>query len=376
VNIATCLPVMLLSLVLAGCGSPRPVTQVGDPPPGYQHAMVDRAAWPVANSDETLLQNGEPIALEIGVVVFDEGLLNPDSRDARDKLRSVESRLGAVLLRDTLTASTLWGPVRVLPSASQFAELTITAEVRHSDGRDLWLSVRAIDATNRVWLDDDFRATASMGDYDRDNAEPFREVFVAIANSLRRAAIRLSSQELAELTQVATLRYPAELAPTLFGPYVASVEGRLVAQRLPSVSDPMLPRIERIRNQEALFIDTVDEQYVDLWDAVGPTYRLWQRSGLEQAQYFEDYTARASARELTADRGSFAAMQQVYSTYRSVRIQEQDLFDLATGFDNETAPTVLSTGDRVVRLSGTLDQQYKEWRRLLAQLVELEYGVP
>jgi len=376
VNIATCLPVMLLSLVLAGCGSPRPVTQVGDPPPGYQRAMVDRAAWPVANSDETLLQNGEPIALEIGVVVFDEGLINPDSRDARDKLRSVESRLGAVLLRDTLTASTLWGPVRVLPSASQFAELTITAEVRHSDGRDLWLSVRAIDATNRVWLDDDFRATASMGDYDRDNAEPFREVFVAIANSLRRAAIRLSSQELAELTQVATLRYAAELAPTLFGPYVASVEGRLVAQRLPSVSDPMLPRIERIRNQEALFIDTVDEQYVDLWDAVGPTYRLWQRSGLELAQYFEDYTARASARELTADRGSFAAMQQVYSTYRSVRIQEQDLFDLATGFDNETAPTVLSTGDRVVRLSGTLDQQYKEWRRLLAQLVELEYGVP
>jgi hypothetical protein len=136
----------------------------------------------------------------------------------------------------------------------------------------------------------------------------------------------------------------------------------------------MLPRIERIRNQEALFIDTVDEQYVDLWDAVGPTYRLWQRSGLEQAQYFEDYTARASARELTADRGSFAAMQQVYSTYRSVRIQEQDLFDLATGFDNETAPTVLSTGDRVVRLSGTLDQQYEEWRRLLAQLFELEYG--
>ena len=367
---------MLLSLVVAGCGNARPVTQVGDPPLGYQHAQLDRAAWPAPNSEEALLQNGAPIALEIGVVVFAEGLINPDSRDARDKLRSVESRLGAVLLRDTLTASALWGPVRVLPSASQFAELTITAEVRHSDGRDLWLSVRAIDATNRVWLDQDFRATASMDDYDRDNAEPFRGVFVAIANSLRRVAIRLSSQALTELTQVATLRYAAELSPALFAPYLVSAEGRLVAQRLPSVSDPMLPRIERIRNQEALFIDTVDEQYVDLWDAVGPTYRLWQRSGLELAQYFEDYTARASARELTADRGSFAAMQQVYSTYRSVRIQEQDLFDLATGFDNETAPTVLSTGDRVVRLSGTLDQQYKEWRRLLAQLVELEYGAP
>ena len=68
-------------------------------------------------------------------------------------------------------------------------------------------------------------------------------------------------------------------------------------------------------------------------------------------------------------------MQQVYSTYRSVRIQEQDLFELATGFDNETAPTVLSAGDRVVRLSGTLDQQYQEWRQLLGQIFALEYGL-
>ena len=165
------------------------------------------------------------------------------------------------------------------------------------------------------------------------------------------------------------------MAPELYSDYVEDVDGRWALQRLPASDDPMLMRIARIRNQEALFIDTVDEQYVDLWDALGPTYRMWQRSGYEQAQYLDEYTARASARELEASRGSFAAMQQVYSTYRSVRIQEQDLFELATGFDNETAPTVLSAGDRVVRLSGTLDQQYQEWRQLLGQIFALEYGL-
>ena len=69
-------------------------------------------------------------------------------------------------------------------------------------------------------------------------------------------------------------------------------------------------------------------------------------------------------------------MQQVYSAYRSVRIQEQDLFELATGFDNETAPTVLDTGENVVRLSGTLEQQYGEWRAILARIIRLEQGLP
>jgi hypothetical protein len=136
----------------------------------------------------------------------------------------------------------------------------------------------------------------------------------------------------------------------------------------------MMARIARIRNQEALFIDTVDEQYVDLGNELGPTYRLWRRSSLEQADYLEEYTERASGRELMAKQGSFAAMQQVYSAYRSVRIQEQDLFELATGFDNETAPTVLQMGESVVRLGGTLDQQYAQWRRILGQLIAIERG--
>ena len=67
-------------------------------------------------------------------------------------------------------------------------------------------------------------------------------------------------------------------------------------------------------------------------------------------------------------------MQQVYSAYRSVRIQEQDLFELATGFDNETAPTVLDTRENVVRLSGTLEQQYDEWRKILGRIIVLEQG--
>ena len=368
---------LILTLVgVTACGGPRAVTSGDALPPGYQQEITERGSWPSENSERDLIMTGAPCDLEVGVVVFDDGLQNPDSRDARDKLRSVESRLAAVLLRDTLTNSGLWGPVRVLPSETQFAELTITGEIRHSDGRDLLIHIRAIDATGRSWLDQPFRAVAKSGDYDDANAAPFRGLFVAIANQLRRSAQQLSGEELNKLKALAGIRYAAELAPELYSTYLQNVDGLWALQRLPASNDPMLMRIDRIRNQEALFIDTVDEQYVDLWDALGSTYRMWQQSGFEQAQYLDEYTARAAARELEASQGSFAAMQQVYSTYRSVRIQEQDLFELATGFDNETAPTVMSSGDRVIRLSGTLDQQYGEWRQLLGQIFALEYGLP
>jgi hypothetical protein len=365
----------LMLIGLFGCGGPRQVTSTDTLPPGHQQAVVDRGGWPAENAEERLITERVPFDLEIGVVVFDDGLQNPDSRDARDKLRSVESRLAAVLLRDTLTNSGLWGPVRVLPSETQFAELTITGEIGHSDGRDLLVHISAVDATGRSWVDQTFRAVATSEHYMESDPMPFRGLFVAISNQLRRAAEQLSPDDMLGLKELAGIRYAAELAPELYSDYVEDVDGRWALQRLPASDDPMLMRIARIRNQEALFIDTVDEQYVDLWDALGPTYRMWQRSGYEQAQYLDEYTARASARELEASRGSFAAMQQVYSTYRSVRIQEQDLFELATGFDNETAPTVLSAGDRVVRLSGTLDQQYQEWRQLLGQIFVLEYGL-
>ena len=363
---------LLLGPLGLGCAGPRESTAGL---PAYAAPEVASASdWPQPIDDIALQINLDPLSLEVGVVVFDEGVRKPDARDARDKLRSVETRLAAAYLRDVLTGSGRWGAVRVLPVASHFAALTLSGAIVHSDGRDLVVDIRAIDASNRVWLDARFHSQASASDYLDNTTEPFRNLFISIANQLRAAADNFAPNDMARLMSVADLRYAQELAPDAFSSYLTEENGYLKPNRLPADSDPMMARIARIRNQEALFIDTVDEQYVDLGNELGPTYRLWRRSSLEQADYLEEYTERASGRELMAKQGSFAAMQQVYSAYRSVRIQEQDLFELATGFDNETAPTVLQMGESVVRLGGTLDQQYAQWRRILGQLIAIERG--
>jgi hypothetical protein len=68
-------------------------------------------------------------------------------------------------------------------------------------------------------------------------------------------------------------------------------------------------------------------------------------------------------------------MQAEYAAYRSFRMQEQALFELAEAFDGESQPTVMRTQDQVVRLEGTLESQYDTWRRLLRDIYLIERGV-
>lgn len=358
----------LLCILLAACASPRESTVAAV-------EAVHLPDWPASVLEQSLLTGGNPIPLEIAVVVFEPGVTTGDLDEAQYALRSVEARLLTVRLRELLTASRRWGAVRVLPSASAFADVTITGRIEHSDGRDLVLKIRASDAQGRDWLNETYRYTTTLARYDQQSLQrPFDPLFIAVANDLAARAQTLDDKALRTLRTVSRLRYASELVPSAFSDYLSEEAGQFQVLRLPAANDPMLGRVTRIRNQEALFIDTVDEQYVDLRDTVGATYRLWQRSAFEQADYLEQYRDRASGRALTAARGSYAAMQQVYSTYRSVRTQEQDLFELATGFDNETADTVMKAGDRVITLAGTLTQQYADWRRILASILVLERG--
>ena len=69
-------------------------------------------------------------------------------------------------------------------------------------------------------------------------------------------------------------------------------------------------------------------------------------------------------------------MEQTYNSFKNSKIQDQDLKELAGGFNNEVAPTVMEVDGRVFRLSGGLDSQYAEWREILRSIFSLETGLP
>lgn len=364
---------LALLLALQACAGREPAPAADATP-----AADAGRGWP-ASVDAVILERA-PAApaplLDVTIEVFDTGLSG--TTGAGDKpvfpeVRKAEAFYVPVQLRRAMAASGFWGAVRVAPRPSETAALAVRGKILHADGRDLVLAVHAEDAAGRVWLDRRYRDHARADDYPvAAGEEPFADIYRRIANDLAAARRRQPTDTLPEL---ALLRFAALLAPDPFADYLQQREdGRLALRRLPAGGDPMLARIRRLRRQEYLFLDAADERYGDLVARFAPTYHLWRQYARELALYEEDYLARASARGSDARRGTYAAMQQTYSRFRRVKIQEQDLQELAAGFDNEVTETVLDVDDSVYRLSGSLAEQFAEWRRILDRIVALEMG--
>ena len=347
--------------VLGGCASPPSKMASAESP--EDSAVV----W---DAPESLLVAASPIApaLDIAVELFDPGI-SDEGRSPLAAVRRMESQLLAGELRETLVRSNQWGVVRLVPTASFLSPVSIRAAIVLSDGRDLILDVVVRDAMGALWFDHTvaYRQQAAGDD-------GLEGIFNALANRLLSVWQDKDLDERYALLQGTDIAYAEALAPEAFpGMIQRSATGGQVI-RLPAGDDPMLARIERIRNQEYLFCDTIDEQYVDMVARVGTTYRLWRTATLEQFEWLERYQKRAAARRGSAGDSEFTRMQAEYAAYRSFRIQEQALFELAEAFDGEARPTVIRTQDQVFRLEGTLDTQYDTWRGLLRDIYLIETG--
>lgn len=319
--------------------------------------------------------------LDVGIRLFDPGIPEDVSTYSDlgifPEIRRAEASYLPVTLRTTLQDSNAWGVVRVVPGEAELSELLIEGRIVEATGLQLQLDVVARDATGRLWLEREYSATTAASSYPvAPGKDPYDHLYRQLANDLLAVRESLDQATLVEVRRVALLRYAVGLAPEAFSAYLGTdEEGHYTVLRLPAEGDAMAERVERIRNQEYLFIDNVDEQYLELQRKMAPTYDLWRQYDREQALYRAQYRERAANRERHGRRGSYAAMEQAYHAYRMTRIQEQDLEELARGFNNETAPTIVETSGRVFRLSGTLESQYREWRSILREIFELEVGL-
>jgi uncharacterized membrane protein YccC len=126
-----------------------------------------------------------------------------------------------------------------------------------------------------------------------------------------------------------------------------------------------------MKHRHYLFIDTVDEYYQTLYDDVQPAYVLWRRYSAEQISELE--TSREERNPSGhGNSNNFLSLSQRYDRYKWSKIFKNEFNDLAVGFNNELAPAILELNSQVHGLTGTMEQQYRQWRGILRQLFELE----
>jgi hypothetical protein len=304
-----------------------------------------------------------------------EGAATPAASLTPEAVRLAELRYMPMHLRYHIEASGRFGAVRVLPLLDNGSELSIEGRIVASDQFRLELAITARDSTGRVWLDQHYSGEAVTSSSLSENPQlddDFASVYRQIVRDLVAVLDTLTADDLGEIERVALLRYGEGLAPQHFAGYIGEAGGRFSALRLPAADDPFLVRVEAIREREFLFIDVVDEEYSRFHSEIKPVYDMWREYRREQVDSAAARTEREATQPSQFPRGSYYALQENYNNFRWAKLQELYLDELKEGFENETAPTDIELSDSLYRLTGTMEQQYREWRSILAELYELE----
>ncbi|MCS5581836.1 MAG: hypothetical protein NZ837_15060, partial [Gammaproteobacteria bacterium] len=148
--------------------------------------------------------------------------------------------------------------------------------------------------------------------------------------------------------------------------------GQISLVSLPAKDDPMMARVQDMRVRHYLFIDTVDEYYQALYEDMQPSYVIWRRYSYDQITQNEAALQEAYDISRYSSSTGYLTLIQRYDRFRWSKIYEVEFRELASGFNREIAPAILELNKQVHGLSGTMEEQYIQWRRILRQLFTLE----
>lgn len=376
---------VLLAAALSGCVS-QTVKSTSVPP--LEH--------PDSAAPEALL-------MDVSIAIFDPGI-DTYEEDAQvyPEVRKAEARYMPRLLADAMQNSGAWGAVRVVPDAARITDLRVEGKILHSDGEHLALHITARDSRNELWLDRDYEAHASRYAYEtgtRTSYDPFQAVYHRIANDLLRHQQSLETAEREQVRTVTELRFAREFAPDAFGDYLEEDDGELRILRLPARNDPMLERVRSIRERDHMFVDTMQEYYGGFSGQMAGPYQEWRKLSYEEAiarQELEDESMRrliaggvavlAGIAAAGGGDGSTRAAGNVaiigggyllksgLEKRNEAQIHVEALEELGMSLEAEITPHVIELEDRTIMLSGNVEDQYAQWREILADIYRAEIG--
>jgi len=368
---------------------------------GCVSQTVKSTSVPALDQPQQIVPENE--VLDVGVAIFDPGIDDlQDDEQVYPEIRRAEATFIARELAEVLEGVGAWGAVRVVPDESQFTDLLVTGRVVHSDGERLALAVKVTDATGEIWVDKTYEGTTSRYAYDQratSQQDPFLLVYRLIANDMLQQFNSSSSKQRVTIRQIAELRFARAFAADAFTDYLQEDDGQYRLKRLPAESDPMLERVRNLRLRNYVFVDTLQGHYDGFSEEMYTPYQEWRKLSYEEVIAQRELQQEANARLIAgaaavvagiAAQGSSSSYartagavgiagggyllksgleKRAESSIHSLAIEE-----LGQSLQAEITPRVIELEDRTVRLSGSAEDQYAQWRELMADLYATEMG--
>lgn len=350
----------------------------------------------------------ESLLLDVGVNMFDPGLdeiMRNEEETVNHEVRIAESRYAPYLLAETLQRSGNWGIVRVLPNDASPIDLEIDGTVLQSNGEQMVIRVKVTDSTGREWYTKEYDEVISQFSYDpgqRQQNDPFQVIYNNIANDLlafRKAEV--NERRIVEIRTVSEILFAQRFSPDAFSEYLTTDRrGMYQITALPADNDPQLERIRDIRERDFMFIDTVQDYYATFTRQMRLPYDSWREQSYAETVTLRELRDSARRRFIAgtaAVLGGLAAatsggnyatqaggavgvgagaylIKSGFDKQAEARIHMEALEELGQSLENEVAPRVINLDDRTITLSGTVEEQYSQWREILADMYAAEFG--
>jgi len=347
----------------------------------------------------------EDLLLDVGIAIFDPGLDDYDE-DQRvyPEVRKAEARYMPNLLSEAMKDSGAWGAVRVVPDQHQITDLMVHGRILYSDGEELQLQINAVDSRGYVWLDKKYTSHSSRYAYQattRSTYDPFQAVYNTIANDLLQRQEELRPQDRRNVRLITELLFARSFSQDAFAGYLEkNRKGHYLIMRLPAENDPMLERVRTIRERDQMFIDTLQEYYTNFDQQMAGPYQEWRKLSYEEAVALQELKAESTRRLIaggvailagiagattgdsatTRTAGNVAIIGGGYllksglEKRNETQIHVEALEELGMSLEAEITPKVIELEDRTVMLSGNVEDQYAQWREVLAEIYRTEIG--
>ena len=370
-------------------------------------ATVDFASSKTITYEKVPIQRAqveltEEQLLDVGIMIFDANIPKEEQEFIFPEIRKAEARYIPYHLKTTLEDTGFWGGVWVLPEKSEAMDLIVGGRIEVSNGLKVAVRIGVWDITGREWMNKVYETTVSRSAYSQQrdySQDPYQSFYNKIANDLLKIRNSLSSPELRRISEIGDLRFAAELVPGVYNDYLMQDEKDIFsAKRLPSENDEMMGRIQNVKEREFVLVDTLNEYYAKLYQDISVPYENWRKLSREEMLTYEDLKRSALKRQLlgaaailgaiayegNSQTSSYAKQAALYGGIEVIKsgfgmsaeakVHKESLKELGTSFDTQAKPLIIEIEGQTLRLTGTAQEKFLEWRKLLKQIYTEETG--
>ena len=340
--------------------------------------------------------------LDIGILLFDPNIPDEDKELIFPEIRKAEARYIPYHLKKTLQDTGFWGGIWVLPEKSEAIDLIISGRIEVSNGLDVSIRIGAWDITGKEWVNKVYSSTIAQSSYSKRRdltQDPYQNIYNKIANDLVQIKQDLKQQELQRINEIGDIRFAAELIPGVYKDYLTKNKKNIYeAVRLPDNEDSIMQRVYNIQEREFLLLDTLNEYYAQLYENISQPYENWRKLSREDMITYEELKKSARTRKMLgaaaligaivsdgdsqasnsmqqmAIYGGMEAMKSGFSKTSEAKIYKESMKELGTAFDTEAEPLIIELEGQTIRLTGSAQEKFLEWRKLLKQIYTDETG--